>query len=154
MRLALLLGPLPAVDRVGRGQAVFLIVAADVVVKGVGHNAHEPAIGFLPLHDLADAGVGGGDVVLYPGLPVAGLLDKILIRHAVAPAAHGHEARVEVQEEVFVEAHALPGVKVVEEGLKAGVVYRGGGVDHRVVVVKNEAFVFHLIAPFWGFSVL
>lgn len=149
-----MLGPLPAVDRVGRGQAVFLIVAADVVVKGVGHHAHEPALRLLLFHDLADTGVGGGDVVLHPGLPVACLFDEILVRHAVAPAAHGHEARVEVDKEILVEAHALPGVKVVEEGLKAGVMYRGGGVDHRVVVVKNEAFVFHLIAPFWGFSVL
>ena len=120
----------------------------------MGHHAYESALGLLPLHDRADAGVSRGDVVLHPGLPVVGLLDKILVRHAVAPAAHGHEARVEVDKEILVEAHALPGVKVVEEGLKAGVVYRGGGVDHRVVVVKNEAFVFHLIAPFWGFSVL
>ena len=42
-------------------------------------------------------------------------------------------------------------VKVIEKRLKAGMVYRGGGVDHRIVVVKNEAFVFHLIAPFWVF---
>ena len=149
-----MLRPLPAVDRVRRGQAVFLIVPTDVIVEGVGHHAYESALGLLLFHDLADAGVGGGDMVLYPGLPVAGLFEKILIRHAVALPAHGHEARIEVDEKILVEAHALPGVKVVEEGLKAGVVYRGGGVDHRVVVVKNEAFVFHRIAPFWEFFIL
>ena len=90
-------------------------------------------------------------MVLHPGLPVAGLLDEVLVRHAVALPAHGHEARIEVDEEILVEAHALPGVEVVEKRLKAGVVYRGGGVDHRVVVVKDQAFVFHRIAPFWDF---
>ena len=76
-------------------------------------------------------------------LPEARLLGEVLVRHAEALAAHGDEARLEVEQEIVLKAHAPARVVFLQILHKAGVVDGGGGIDDGVVVVKDQALVFH-----------
>ena len=53
---------LPAEHQIRLRQAVFRVVAADVLVEGVRYDADVPALGLVTAHKLVHAGVRAGDV--------------------------------------------------------------------------------------------
>ena len=91
--------------------------------------------------------------MLHPGrvvLPEAVFHLQVPVRQAVLLLAHGDEARMEVFQKILLQRAAPAGEKLPQIGLEAGVVDGGGAVDHRVVMVKDQAAIFHnnsLLAP-------
>jgi hypothetical protein len=115
------------------------------VLKGVGHNAYKPTLTALLLHDLPDAVIGRGDMILNVLFPELALVLQILVGHAVFLTAHGHKARVEILDKIILKGAAAPRIAERQIGFKAGVMYCSGAVDHGVVMVKDKALVFHML---------
>ena len=51
---------------------------------------------------------------------------------------------IEVFQEIMIQAAALVRKKPLQIGHKAGMMDGGGAVHHRVVMVKDQAFIFHI----------
>ena len=118
-------------------------VPPDVSLVRVGHHGDQPALGALPRGDLPDAGIGRGDVGLDVIQPEGRLVPDRVVVHAVLAPAHLQKAGGEVGDKIMLQRACPPRVTLIQILLEAGVVDRRGAVYHGVVVVKNQAFIFH-----------
>ena len=83
-------------------------------------------------------------MVLHIGAPEDHLVLKVGVAHGVVLMAHGDKAGVEILEKIFLEAAVHAGTAQLQIFLKAGVMYGGGAVHDRVVMVEDQAFVSHI----------
>ena len=93
-------------------------------------------------------------MLLHIGVPEAVLLVHHCLVHADLVPEQRYDARGKILDDILLQRVVELGIVDVHKLPEAGIMHRGGAVDHRIVVVHHKAAVFHSVLRFDRFFML